>query len=145
MTESDSPSKNLSVHLTLPVWPTFSTNWSHCKAYKTWMVCRRQKSADIPISCSCFLLIKERNVGLIIIRCWHAHILFPQVISKMVINLLSIIWILSGSFAVFHQNVGVETSWSVRGMPCLLFQYAGTKKHSVFFSISTESPCVSNS
>lgn len=56
-----------------------------------------------------------------------AFIVLPQVNSKMVVNLLSAIWIISISIAVFHQNVGVETSWSVRGMPCLLFQCAGTK------------------
>lgn len=53
----------------------------------------------------------------------------------MATNLLSVIWIIFSSFSVFHQNVGVQTSGLVRGMPCLLFQYAGTK-HSEFSSVS---------
>lgn len=43
---------------------------------------------------------------------------------------------MSRSFSAFHQNVGVETSWSVRGMPCLLFLCAGTK----YQYISSASP-----
>lgn len=40
----------------------------------------------------------------------------------------SVIWTRSSSFADFHQNVGVRTSWPARGMPCLLLQYDGTGK-----------------
>lgn len=40
----------------------------------------------------------------------------------------SVIWTPSSSFADFHQNVGVKTSWPARGMSCLLFQYDGTGK-----------------
>lgn len=50
-----------------------------------------------------------------------------QVNPKMVINLLSVIWTDSSRSSVFHQSVGVETSWSVRGMSYLLFQCVGTK------------------
>lgn len=114
--------------VTLPVWPTFTASYSHCRTTRP---CLRIISLHLqPVK------VTQRRSQLSVVKKSLIWIkMYPTCIAHPLIQckdgdqpVISHLDQIQRLYCLKKKKliVGVETSWSVRGKPCLLFQYAGT-------------------